>query len=154
MHSNVFQISTEKIQREDFIYEETLDGYDFFDYCSEISDEDRLEEIKRLSGHILPEGMFTLVGDDILIYNGGAEKIRQEWADRIRAKAALVTEENIMKFVGPAYQLKKEIENPLGTSTRFYIDGCVEQSDELVKMLCGLEPGTRLYIGGVIDWHF
>lgn len=29
-----------------------------------------------------------------------------------------------------------------------------EQSYEFLREICDLEPGTTLYIGGVIDYHF
>lgn len=154
MHSKVFQISTERIEKENYLDENTLYGQDFFDYCMDCSERQRQEAIDALCHHILPKGMFTLAGDSILRYEGGADKAKQEWVERIRAKAELVTEENVLQYIGAAYQLKKEIENPFNTYSRFYIDGVVEQSEELLRIVCGLEPGTLLFIGGVIDYHF
>lgn len=43
MHSRIFQISTEPIDKENYLNEDTLQQGDgsFYDYCSEIDEEDR-----------------------------------------------------------------------------------------------------------------
>lgn len=50
-------------------------------------------------------------------------------------------------------------ENPLDTAYWFYMDeeglqSHAEQSYEFLRQVCEFEPGTLLYIGGVIDYHF
>ena len=47
MHSRVFQISTTQIDKENYVNEDTLNQGDnrFYDYCADISDEERKEEI-------------------------------------------------------------------------------------------------------------
>ena len=47
MHSRVFQISTTQIDKENYLNEDTLNQGDnsFYDYCADISDEERKEEI-------------------------------------------------------------------------------------------------------------
>ena len=57
------------------------------------------------------------------------------------------------------YYLKQAIENPLDTAYHFYLDGAgcqsfAEPSFEFMQFVCTLEPGTLLYVGGVIDYHF
>jgi len=51
------------------------------------------------------------------------------------------------------------LKNPLETAYWFYTDtegaqSYAEQSYEFMREVCGYEPGTLLYIGGVIDYHF
>ena len=60
MHSRVFQISTTQIDKENYLNEDTLNQGDnsFYDYCADISDEERKEEITNLVNSILPKGMF------------------------------------------------------------------------------------------------
>ena len=47
MHSRVFQISTMQIDKKNYLNEDTLNQGDnsFYDYCADISDEERKEEI-------------------------------------------------------------------------------------------------------------
>ena len=69
MHAKVFQITKQRVDKENMLNENTLtqgDGSDY-DYCSNISEEERKEMIGALVSDILPKGMFTLVGDDELI---------------------------------------------------------------------------------------
>lgn len=47
----------------------------------------------------------------------------------------------------------------LDTAYWFYMDeeglqSHAEQSYEFLRQVCEFEPGTLLYIGGVIDYHF
>ena len=68
MHSRIFQISTEPIDKENYLNEDTLQQGDgsFYDYCSEIDEEDRKEDIANLVNHALPKGMFELISDDTM----------------------------------------------------------------------------------------
>ena len=145
MYSNIIQIGTEVIGKEDFINALTLyeGGYGFFDYCSEVLEAYRKIVIEDFCSCILPEGMFTLIGENSLRYNGGIGKWTEEWVARIHGKAVKVSSENVFKFVGEAYWLKREIENPLDTNIRFFM-----------SWVSGLGEGTVLFFGGVIRYHF
>ena len=54
---------------------------------------------------------------------------------------------------------KSSLKNPLDTAYWFYMDeegvqAYAEQSYEFLRQVYEYEPGTLLYIGGVIDYHF
>lgn len=161
MHSKIFQITTERVDKENYLNEDTLmqgDNSDF-DYCAEIDDDERKEEIEYLVNHILPEGMFELTSEDTILYKGCAEKWKEEFVSEIRKKAEAITPENMLEWIGPVYQLEKYLKDPLDTGYRFYTDtegvqSYAEQSYEFLREICTFEPGTTLYIGGVIDYHF
>ena len=50
MHSRIFQISKMGIEKENYLNEDTLHQGDgsFYDYCAEIDDEERKEDIRYL----------------------------------------------------------------------------------------------------------
>ena len=103
--------------------------------------------------------LFELVGDDTIRYIGGVEQWKENFVTNIRKKAEAITTENMLEFVGPVYQLEKALENPLDIAYHFYLDGegyqsFAEKSFAFMEFVCTLEPGTILYIGGVIDYHF
>ena len=160
MHSRIFQISTEPIDKENYLNEDTLQQGDgsFYDYCSEIDEEDRKEDIANLVNHALPKGMFELISDDTMRYNGGIEQWKEEYVANIKKRANALTADNMLEW-GSTYYLKQAIKNPLDTAYHFYLDGdgCqsfAEQSFTFMEFVCRLEPGTILYIGGVVDYHF
>jgi FKBP-type peptidyl-prolyl cis-trans isomerase (trigger factor) len=68
MHSRIFQITTEQVERKNYLNENTLEQGDAspIDYCSEIDDDEREQNIAYLVGAILPKGMFTRVGTNII----------------------------------------------------------------------------------------
>lgn len=161
MHSKIFQITKEKPLKENFLNEDTLEQGDgnYYDYCSEIDEEDRKYHIDNLVNNILPKGMFELVADDTIRYNGGADKWKEEFVAALQEKAKAVTTENCMMWIGAVYQLEKFLKNPLDTGYQFYMDeqginGYAEHSYEFLRTVSEFEPGTLLYIGGVIDYHF
>lgn len=160
MHSRIFQISTERVDRDNYLDENTLEqgSYDFYDYCANIGDEERKEDISDLVEYALPKGMFELTSDDTILYKGGIEQWKAEYVANVRKKAETLTVENMLEW-STIYYLKQAIENPLDTGYHFYLDGegCqsfAEASFAFMEFVCTLEPGTTLYIGGVIDYHF
>lgn len=161
MHSRIFQISTTQVEKDNYLNEDTLTQGDngFYDYCAEIDNEERKENIVDLVKYALPKGMFELTSDDTIRYNGGVEQWKEEFVADIHKKAEAITTENRLECIGAVYQLKEALKNPLDTCFHFYLDGdgCqsyAEQSFAFMEFICTLEPGTTLYIGGVIYYHF
>lgn len=159
MHSSVYQITTEKVEEGGLLDEDTLHQGDCsgLDYCSNIDNEERRERIEILVNRILPKGMFTLIDENTIRYNGGVEIWQEEWVKRIKEKCSLVTASNIHKW-STLYELEKAIDDPLCSGIRFYDDNCggssySEKSGEFMKSLNGLEAGTLLYVGGVIAYR-
>lgn len=121
MHSRVFQISTTQIDKENYLNEDTLNQGDnsFYDYCADISDEERKEEITNLVNSILPKGMFELVSEDTIRYTGdGMEQWKEKYVAEIRKKAEAITVENMFEW-SSTYYLKQAIDNPLDTGYHF-----------------------------------
>lgn len=162
MHSIIFQISDQPIAKDERIGIDHIEGGDMtsFDYAYENSEEEREECIHDLVERILPKGMFTLGEDgETLIFQGGFTEWRKSYLDIIRGKVEEIDEENIMKWVGPAYQLQKAILNPLDTDALFITDFAngyrlAERSRELMTIIENLQTGERLYIGAVVGYHF
>ena len=161
MHSTIFQITKTRVEKENFLNEDTLMQGDnsHFDYCAEMDDKVRKEEIDYLVNHILPKGMFELTSEDTILYKGGADKWKEDFVSEIRKKAEAITPDKVQDWIGRVYQLEKFLKDPLDTGYWFYTDAegvqsYAEQSYEFLREVCDLEPDTTLYIGGVIDYHF
>lgn len=161
MHSKIFQITKTRVDKDNYLNEDTLMQGDnsHFDYCAEIDDEERKENIAYLVDSILPKGMFELTSDDTILYKGGAEQWKEDFVADIRRKAEAITTDKVQEWIGPVYQLEQALKNPLDTGYWFYTDeeslqSYAEQSYEFMREVCTFEVGTTLYIGGVIDYHF
>ena len=63
MHSKIFQITETRVEKDNYLNENTLEQGDghYYDYCSEIDEEERKFHIANLIEKSLPKGMFTLV---------------------------------------------------------------------------------------------
>ena len=79
MHSKIFQITEERPLKDNILNDCTLEQGDghYYDYCSEIDVEERKFHIDNLINNILHKGMFTLVSEDTIRYNGGADKWKE-----------------------------------------------------------------------------
>ena len=162
MHSTIFQITEEKIPKSDFIDESTFEqgNYDFYDYCTDTQDDERMDAINNLVDRLLPTDMFSLDENDknIIVYNGGAEDWKNKWVKRIQQKAKEITSQNVTESIGKIYHLEQELINPLDIGSRFvtenYQSSHAQQSGDFMKMICKLEPGTELYFGGILDFHW
>lgn len=161
MHSTIIQITTEKVEKENFLTEDDVCTWECreIDYCSEIDEDERKDRINRLVNEWLPSGMFTLVDDNTIRYNGGAEEWKEQWLKLIQDKASQITTDNVLNSIGPMYQLEKALLNPLDLGTLFYDDSenmtsYADHSAEFMRSVCQLEEGTLLYIGGVLDYHY
>ena len=67
MHAKVYQITKHRVDEDNILNENTLEQGEStdYDYCSEISEEERAESIDTLVNNILPKGMFpTLTSSD------------------------------------------------------------------------------------------
>ena len=160
MHSRIFQITTEQVERENYLNEDTLEQGDnvLIDYCAEIDDDEREENIACLVDDILPKGMFTRMGANIIRYNGGIEQWKEEIISKIRTFAADLTTDNLFQY-STHKSLKNVVTDPLGAGALFYTneDGTqdwAESSYDFMELINNLEAGTLLYIGGVIDGYY
>lgn len=161
MHGKIFQITKTRVAEDCCLNETTLiqGGDSFFDYCAEIDDKQRKFHIENLVNSVLSEGMFELISEDTIRYNGGAEQWREAFVNDIRCRAEIITPDSAQEWIGPVYRLEKFLKNPLDTAYWFYMDeegvqAYAEQSYEFLRQVYEYEPGTLLYIGGVIDYHF
>lgn len=160
MHSRIFQISTVRVDKENYLNEDTISQGDngYCDYCSEIDDEERKANIAELVNEILPKGMFELVSEDTMRYIGGIERWKEGFVADVRKAAEAITVDNMLEW-RTTNSLKQAVENPLHTDCRFYLDGdgfqtFAEESFAFMEFVCHLEPDAMLYIGGVVDYHY
>ncbi len=159
MHAWIYQISDSPI--EETLNEDTLyqgDGTDY-DYCSAISEEGRKNAMETLKDYILPLGMFRQIDDAMFEYQGGIDEWKAQWVKRIQERAAELNVENVLQFVGHTYKLERELKNPQNTCSQFYLSSETDQTyaEELVELMRwieDLEVGSKIYVGGIIDYHF
>lgn len=159
MHACIYQLSD--VPFKEAINEDTLyqgDGTDY-DYCAAISEEGRKAAIETLKNYILPWGMFRQIDDETFEYKGGIDEWKAQWVERIQDLASQLNVGNVLKFVGHSYKLERALKNPLDTASQFYLSGetdqtYAEESVELMRWIEDLEVGSKIYLGGIIDFHF
>lgn len=159
MHSNIFQISTEPIEKKRYCNPDDIDGGDMvsLDYAYDAKTEERAALIRSLVEDILPQGMFTLNPDtETLTYNGGMAEWKKQYVADIHRHAMEVDEHNVMMWIGKTYHLQTAIANPLDTACLFITEayGLAEHSRELMLMIDRLQEGEKLYIGAILGYHF
>lgn len=161
MNSHVFQISNFSISRSSFINANQLAAFRcrFFEYCYNLSEDERLRVIRQFIDECLPKGMFTLVGMDKVRYNGGFQAWLSEWTDRLHSLCTNVSVDKPLECFGSSYnRLKEMIDNPLQVQARFYLsddienDKC-ESAADFMRMVSSMHEGDFLYIGAVLGYY-
>lgn len=161
MHSNIYQISSQPISKEDYAnpsrYYENSD--DFADYIGdEVPDEEREDYIGWFADSV--KDVFTAVGDGVLAYKGkeALQAFKQKWADRIKEVANELTADNLFK-VQSLWRIGEMTKRThLESSYRVDIDGwcggVAYPFGELFEWANSqLEEGDHIYIGAIIDYH-
>lgn len=156
MHAKIYQISRERLNADEFITMSDLTESDMISCCADYFDdvnENEYDDLYQWVGEILSKAGFLREGD-ALIYQG-AERFMQEWVDAIKA-AATVLETAIMKKWMPMYRLKNVIDNThLGINHRFYMnEECMSFGEFMRDVFADLNPGDKLYLGGIVDFHY
>ncbi len=103
--------------------------------------------------------MFRQIDETTFEYQGGIDEWKEQWVERIQYLASELNVENVLKFVGHSYKLERELKNPLDTASQFYLSAetdqtYAEESVELMRWIENLEVGSKIYVGGIIDFHF
>ena len=121
MHSKIFQIAKEPVNKGCYLQEDTLTQGDgsFYDYCTEIDDEERKKEIANLVKFILPKGMFELTSEDTIRYIGGMEQWKEKYVANIHKKAEALTVENMLVWGSIYYLKQKSHRKPTGHGLSF-----------------------------------
>lgn len=160
MYSTIYQISTNPIEKQDYMCVDSIVAGDMASISSVFENyhKERKTDIWNLVENILPKGMFTISSENILTYNGGFELWRKSYYDKIMTLSSQLSPENIMKWSGPIGRLNKTIHNPLETECLFVISffsgaGTAERSADLMDLISSLTPGDKLYIGSILSYH-
>ena len=161
MHSRIFQVSTSPILVDErdtpcCFYENSSD---YADYIGDaIEGKERKDDIKSLAETL--GDLFDLDKTGrCLVYKGGMDEFKREWAETIRKAAEEVTGDNILES-SPRYTVRMICnETHLSCSYRFKIEGWTSYAapmDDLIEWIAykKFKPGKKLYIGAVIDYHF
>lgn len=153
-----YEISKEPIEEDDYLTEDScydyLDKYNF-DYCKDADCDDRLSDIEHFPA-IFPKGMFTKVGENSFRYNGGLEKWKVSYCIKLKALAADLSTEGVLKDT-TLYRIKSLIENPLGDYMFYFGESfpSLYRGDSVMRLLISnLKVGDIIYIGGVVYFHY
>lgn len=158
MHSKIFQVSKNPINKEEYATPEMYynNSQDFADYIGDEVDnpEERKEYIEYLSEVL--DDIFDLEGET-LVYKG-LDKFLSDWVKDIKELANNFNEQNISEAPN-LWKLKSIIERThLDCYFRFDIhdwaDGIADSLKSLIVYAKSqMQPGDRLYVGSIIDYH-
>ena len=156
MRNYIFQISTEKVDRENYLNESTMvnGSNSELDWCADIDENDREKEITRLVNDVLPKGMFTRIDENTIRYNGGMEQWKMETIAKYKERVEAITPDNYFDY-SSIYGLECFCEDPLCGGCLFYLNdsGYAESSQVFMNYVDQLEKESLLYIGGVVMYH-
>lgn len=161
MNSHVFQITRNRVMQPFHLDASTLATFynRFFEYCYNLSQDERLRVIRQFIDECLPKGMFTLIDTDVVRYNGGFQEWFNVWTDKLHLLSGNIVPDTLSGYFGSSYnRLREFIENPLETPVRFYLceDGenrYCDNAADFMRSVSELREGDCLYIGGVLGYY-
>lgn len=161
MNSHVFQITKSRIFEPFQLDANALATFNnrFFEYCYNLSQDERLRVIRQFVNECLPSGMFTLIGNDVVRYNGGFREWFKCWTEKLHELSGNIAPDTVRGYFGSSYnRLKEFIENPLEMPVKFYLceDGENRHCDnaaDFMRSISELREGDCLYIGAVLGYY-
>lgn len=155
MHSKIYQIAEQPIDPENYITESDFyeNSSDFADYVADMDEEDQEECIADLASGWL-EGIFEVNGRELTVLD--STDFLNEWAKEMRELTEELTMENVMDNL---YKIRSFTERThRDIHSRFVLDGwsapLPETFADFVLYARNFEPGKKLYVGGVVDFHW
>ncbi len=162
MHSNIYQISTSHIDKEDYAspskYEDNSD--DFADYIGDAREDEERESAIRGFAELVKD-VFTMQEPGVFVYKGkkALREFKQKWIDDLRQKVQEMTPENMFKEQRLFRLSSATKETHLDASSRVDIKewtgNCAYPLGELFEWANSqLKDGDKFYIGAVIGYHW
>ena len=155
MHSKIYQFSLTPIDVDDYVCPEMFYDSEFADYIGvSVSESSRKHYVEVIASCF--KGIFDLDGG-VLVFKGMGN-FMDEWKNYIYELAKDIKDGsgNIDSF--KLFRLRMAIQRThLDICSRFYSDditGYAAPAEEFVNFVSTLKPGTRIYIGEIIDFHF
>ncbi|NLW24677.1 MAG: hypothetical protein GXY91_05485 [Clostridia bacterium] len=149
MHSRIFQLSDEKINKDDFITEENFYEDSFIGSVADyVSDNiDRKEDIKWLMSCLEPYGVKLDKEEESIVFPKGFKQ--RYFEERFKKFKETVNGMTLNDFCDSikAWQLSQIIEKKFD----FYI--YVSYPQPLDDFIRDLEEEKKYFIGGIVDYH-
>ena len=154
MHGRLFEIREERIPQDEWVNEFSFCDEDTSSWCDWMCDSaDREDDLKWLK-KVLPTSIFKVDGDEIEIISDGREFV-EKWIEDVRE---LVNRLDYESFTGYAstWAIERTLQNMIGSDFMFrtsYAD-YAHGSTEFIKYCINSGKGTKLYVCGIIDYHY
>lgn len=153
MHGRIFEIREERLPREEWMNETHLYDEDTsFADCYNDS-EDREDDLQWLK-EALPSSMFRMEGDEIEIISDGKEVV-EKWIERMKKEVNKLDYESVVKS-SETYRIKYMMKGMLHEDFMFrtdYADYCHNSTDFVMDCINNYQ-GKKLYVCGILDYHF
>ena len=155
MHNNIYEITVDAIDRDDWATESNFYDDDHVDYVTEMEGEERDEAIDDFCKHPDFTKLFTRGEEpDTIVYNGKIDEVTNEWYDNIQKELDEMRKSGKVD----SYRLRKAIDRTFFGDELFCLPGHsgTESSfpRELLEMLRYHKAGTVLHINAVFDYHW
>lgn len=156
MHSRIFQLEKEKVEKDEMLEAWNIEeGDDFIgpvsDYVDDIPMESWDKEIA-----VFGTAMYTDKGvvfdpkeKSIVFSEEFIESYFQDKYDEFKTITKILTQEDFRNYSGNLYRAGKAIDNIFGYY--FYTNGDLRSMDSFLR---NISPGKKFYFGSVLDYHY
>lgn len=152
MHSKIYQITTEKLKRSEYVDEYDFDPNAFMSFADYVSNIDEDEEKELLeSFDRLFEGIFSRKGRTVTLLDTSG--FIEEWRNAIK-KCADNLDFTDWHSLFHLNEITKRTHNECNTMLYTDYAGVEYFGDFVQRLYAAHKPGDKFYIGGILDYHW
>lgn len=154
MHGRIFEIREERLPREEWMNESSFYEEETGSWCDWMRDsEDRKDDLNWLKS-ALPSSIFKVRGGVIEVISDGKEYI-EEWIEGLKKQIDELTTEKA-KTSSAVHSIKRNLEDMIDVDFMFYTDYTPypHLSTEFIRDCINNYQGKKLYVCGIIDYHY
>lgn len=154
MHGRIYEIRTQRLNNELWMNETDL--YDEVDgsWCDYVADsDDRKDDLEWLKS-ALPKSIFKVEGDVVEVISDGREFV-DEWIDDLKKEVNALSYDKFTDLMDVCH-IKMKMNNMIGFDMMFKTDysDYPHNPTSFIKDCINQYQGKKLYVCGIVDYHF
>ena len=153
MHSRIFELTQENLDREDWATENDVYDEEKMDYSEELHGYERMESIDWLKSS--PLGRLFAFDKDTLVFKKDAlMDVRKDWIASIKKALYVMEKKCLYNTFGLHYATKNVLDSHFLFCLPEYTGNRSVYSCVLLEWLNTLKDGEVIHINSVFDYHY
>ena len=154
MHGRLFEIREQRLPEDEWMCVDHFYEEDTSSWCDWMQDSECREDDLEWLKESLPSSIFKVEGDEIEIISDGKDFV-EGWISEVKKKTDELTYESFTSFMSTWY-IRNKLKNMIDSDFMFKTDyeDYVHNPTDFIRECITQYQGKKLYVCGIIDYHF